>query len=202
MDRASSDLVTFSRGRTMRTADGRGPRLLQRTDTERKETRDGKDRKELLLFLHCFFFLIVHTAEGLGPGSASSFCCNGCLRRLCLRSKAALCCHLAAQARVRARVWAPGKLPVETTRGSEEEAAGLPPSLFLLLSLWASLQVQGTRMGWMDREAGGARARGNGKEAGGCGWATLHELGLLHSFLVRRGVPRCVAGDVGACAAT
>lgn len=61
----------------MRTADRRGPRLRQRTDTERKETRDGKDRKELLLFLHCFLFLIVHTAEGLGPGSASSFCCNG-----------------------------------------------------------------------------------------------------------------------------
>lgn len=101
VDCASSDLVIFSRGRTMRTADRRGPRLRQCTDTERKETRDGKDRKELLLFLHCFcFFLIVHTAEGLGPGSAGSFCCNGCLRWLCLRSKAALCCQLAAQARV------------------------------------------------------------------------------------------------------
>lgn len=32
-------------------------------------------------------------------------------------------------------------------------------------------------------------------------WATSHELGLLHSFLVRRGVPGRVAGDVGARAA-
>lgn len=53
----------------------------------------------------------------------------------------------------------------------------------------------------MDREARGARAEGDGKEAGGCGRATSHELGLLHSFLVRRGVPRRVAGDVGARAA-
>ena len=51
------------------------------------------------------------------------------------------------------------------------------------------------------REAGGARAVGDGKEAGGCGCATSHELGLLQSFLVRRGVPRCVTGDVGARAA-
>ena len=53
----------------------------------------------------------------------------------------------------------------------------------------------------MGREAGGARAVGDGKAAGGCGRATSHELGLLQSFLVRRGVPRRVTGDVGARAA-
>lgn len=98
---------------------------------------------------------------------------------------------------------APRKSRVEASWGSKE-ATGvlLLPSLFLLLSLWAFLWVQGTRMGWMDREAGGARARGNGKEVGGCRWAISHELGLLHSFLVRRGVPRRVAGDVGTRTAT
>lgn len=64
---------------------------------------------------------------------------------------------------------APGKSRVEASRGSKE-ATGvlLLPSLFLLLSLWAFLWVQGIRTGWMDREAGGARAGGNGKEVGGC----------------------------------
>lgn len=93
-----------------------------------------------------------------------------------------------------------GKSPVQTSRDSKE-LAGVLPSLFLLLSPRVLLRVQGLRTGWMDREAGGARAGGDGKEAGGFGRATSHELGLLHSFLVRRGVPRRVAGDVGARAA-
>ena len=53
VDQASSDLVTFFRGRRTRTADGREPRLRQRTDTERKETRDGQDRKSF-----CFFYIV------------------------------------------------------------------------------------------------------------------------------------------------
>lgn len=60
------------------------------------------------------------------------------------------------------------------------------------------LRAQGTRIGWMDLEAGGARAKGDGKEAGRCEWATSHELGLLHSFLVRGRIPRRVAGYVRA----
>lgn len=92
--------------------------------------------------------------------------------------------------RPRPKFWrghvAPGKSRVEASRGSKETTGDLLlPSLFLLLSLW----VQGTQMGWMDREAEGAQARGNGKEVVGCRWATSHELGLLHSFLVCRGVP-------------
>ena len=59
VDQASSVPVTCFRGRRTRTADGRESRLRQRTDTERKETRDGQDRKELLLFLHGFVFLIA-----------------------------------------------------------------------------------------------------------------------------------------------
>lgn len=54
-DRASSDLVTFCRGRRMRTADRRGPRLRQRTDTERKETRDRQNRKKAFAFSTLFF---------------------------------------------------------------------------------------------------------------------------------------------------
>lgn len=112
----------------------------------------------------------------------------GCLAPLCLRSEAALCCHRGAEAGGLAKAWALGKSPGQTARDSEE-ATGVLPSLFFLLSLWALLLwTQGTRTGWMYREAGGARAGGDGKEAGGCGRAS-HELRLLHSFLVRRGVP-------------
>lgn len=57
------------------------------------------------------------------------------------------------------------KSPVQTARGSKE-VAGVLPSLFLLLWPWAFLQAQGLRTGWMDREAGGARAGGR-REGGG-----------------------------------
>jgi len=57
--RASSDLVTFLRGRRMRTADRRGPRLRQRTDTERKETRDRQNRKKKAFAFPFLFYCFL-----------------------------------------------------------------------------------------------------------------------------------------------
>jgi len=107
--RASSDLVTFLRGRRMRTADRRGPRLRQRTDTERKETRDRQTEKKSFCFFYivflwvflfvCFvlFFPDSPTRLRVGEsGPAGSSCGSGCLGSLCLRSEAAVCCHRAA----------------------------------------------------------------------------------------------------------
>lgn len=81
-------------------------------------------------------------------------------------------CHRAAQAGEGEgeRVGA-GESPVRTARDSKE-VAGDRPSRFLLLCPWAlpgEGGARGLRTGWMDREAGGARAGETGRRREGAG---------------------------------